>query len=603
MPMSTFDIDNYLRSLPHLPGVYRMFNHQNEVIYVGKAKNLKKRVSSYFQKTQLPIRTAAMVSHVHHIEITITSSESEALLLEGNLIKQFNPKYNVLFKDDKSYPYIQISRHGFPQIKLFRGNANNQDQFYGPYPNSWAAREVIQYLQKIFMLRTCDDSVYSHRTRPCLLHQIKRCSAPCVNLISQEDYRQQIKNAVDFLTGHEDNVLNELRDKMSIHSNLLEFEQAAQLRDQIALMQQVLLKQTVSKSGSDNVDIIAVAQNDYFYTVNWVMIRGGKHIGDKSFYPSNTDQVSIEEIYEAFITQHYLTGNIPESIVINQLSNTDNLSQWLSEVAGHTVKIIQNPIGEKKTWWSNAYKNAEFALLNRLNHISSAESRLESLQQALHLEFVPHRIECFDISHTQGNDTVASCVVFENGTPAKQFYRKFNISGITPGDDYAAMSQALERRYARVIKEQGQLPDLLIIDGGKGQLNVAKEILGSLNLSDLYVVGVAKGEGRKPGLEKIILPHNNEELYLQHDLPGFHLIQAIRDEAHRFAITGHRMRRSKTTQHSILDEIDGVGPKRRKQLLLQFGGLKGLQSASVNDIAVVPGIGLELAKKIYNHLH
>ncbi|KRH78724.1 UvrABC system protein C [Ferrovum sp. JA12] len=601
--MSTFDLENFIRTLPNLPGVYRMFNQHNEVIYVGKAKSLKKRVSSYFQKTQLPTRTAAMVSHIHHVEITITSSESEALLLEGNLIKQLSPKYNVLFKDDKSYPYIQITQHAFPQIKLYRGQGNNRDNFYGPYPNSWAAREVIQYLQKLFLLRTCDESVYNHRSRPCLLHQIKRCSAPCVSHISQSDYQLHINNAVSFLTGHEDSVLNDLRHQMNHHSDQLEFEKAALLRDQIALMQQVLLKQSVSKSSKDNIDIIAVAQNDYFYTVNWVMIRGGKHIGDKSFYPSNTDQVSVGDIYEAFLSQHYVDEYIPEAIVVNHLEDTDHLSDWLTEVAGHPVKVISHPVGEKKIWWNNAYKNAEFALLNRLNHLSTAEHRLQSLQEALNLDFTPQRIECFDISHTQGHDTVASCVVFEHGAPAKQFYRKFNISGITPGDDYAAMSQALDRRYSRIIKEQGQIPDLLIIDGGKGQLNIAKEVLATLNLTDLFVVGVAKGEGRKAGLEKIILPFDNTELLLKQDLPGFHLIQAVRDEAHRFAITGHRLRRSKTTQQSVLDEIEGVGPKRRKQLLIQFGGLKGLQSASVDDIVAVPGIGLELAKKIYNHLH
>ncbi len=601
--MSTSDLDSYIRLLPNLPGVYRMFNINNEVIYVGKAKNLKKRVSSYFQKTQLPLRTAAMVSHIHHIEITITTSEAEALLLEGNLIKEYTPKYNVLFKDDKSYPYIQISKHTFPQIKLYRGVANNKNNYFGPYPNSWAAREVIQHLQKLFMLRTCDDSVYTHRSRPCLLFQIKRCSAPCVNYISEENYHKQINNAISFLTGNEQHVLDDLRHQMNDYANDLEFERAALIRDQIALMQQVLLKQTVSKNSTENIDIIAVACNDFYYTVNWVMIRSGKHIGDKTFYPSNTDQVVIEDIYEAFITQHYVNNTIPDSIIINQLQNIDNLSEWLSEVAGHKVKIINNPIGEKKTWWNNAYKNAEFALNNRLNDISSAENRLQSLQNDLSLDFLPIRVECFDISHTQGQDTVASCVVFDHGIPAKQYYRKFNIKDINPGDDYAAMAQALERRYSRIVKEQGQLPDLLIIDGGKGQLKIAKEILATLNLTDLYVIGVAKGEGRKAGLEKIILPIDNEELFLKQDSPGFHLIQAIRDEAHRFAITGHRMKRSKTTQHSVLDEIEGIGPKRRKQLLVQFGGLKGLHSASVDDISAISGIGLELAKKIYNHLH
>ncbi len=601
--MSTNDLDNFIRSLPNLPGVYRMCNESNEVIYVGKAKNLKKRVSSYFQKTQLPIRTAAMVSHIHHIEITITASEAEALLLEGNLIKQYTPKYNVLFKDDKSYPYIQISSHAFPQIKLYRGSANNKNNYFGPYPNSWAAREVIQHLQKLFMLRTCDDSVYAHRSRPCLLYQIKRCSAPCVNHISEKEYEKQIINAISFLSGNEQHVLDDLRLQMNEYSNNLEFEKAALIRDQIALMQQVLLKQSVSKNSTEDIDIIAVAHSEFYYTVNWVMIRSGKHIGDKTFYPSNTDQVSIDDIYEAFITQHYVNNIVPDTIIINQLQDIDNLSVWLSEVAGHKVKIINNPIGEKKTWWNNAFKNAEFSLNNRLNQISSAENRLQSLQNDLSLDFSPIRIECFDISHTQGQDTVASCVVFDHGTPAKQYYRKFNIKDINPGDDYAAMAQALERRYSRIVKEQGQLPDLLIIDGGKGQLNIAKEILATLNLTDLYVIGVAKGEGRKAGLEKIILHIDNTELFLKQESPGFHLIQAIRDEAHRFAITGHRMKRSKTTQHSVLDEIEGIGPKRRKQLLVQFGGLKGLQSASVDDISAITGIGLELAKKIYNHLH
>jgi excinuclease ABC subunit C len=598
-----FDPRPILATLPSLPGVYRMVNDAAEVIYVGKARDLKRRVSSYFHKRHANPRTLRMVEQVRHIEITITASEAEALLLEGNLIKSLSPRFNVLFKDDKSYPYILISRHPYPQIRLHRGSLNEGHDYFGPYPNAWAAREVINHLQRIFKLRTCEDSVFRNRSRPCLLHQIHRCSAPCVGAIAQADYQSDIDNARRFLAGKESEVLDALRREMAASSDALDFESAAAYRDRISLMQQVLSKQSVSSIRSRDVDVIAVYGDAEGAAVNLVMIRGGRHLGDKTFFPQNAEGADAQTVGEAFIAQHYADKPIPPVVVVNTPVDREGLSAELSARAGRSVQVVTRPVAERKAWLEGAANNARFALEQRRSQRSALGARVLSLQEALGLAHAPARMECIDISHTMGEATVGSCVVFEDGQPFKSDYRRYNITGITPGDDYAAMRNVLERRYRKLLGGEGKRPDLILIDGGRGQLNVAVAVMDELALADLPLVGIAKGEGRKPGLETLIFPEDGKNLHLPSDNPGFHLIQAIRDEAHRFAITGHRAKRSRARTQSVLEELEGVGARRRQKLLERFGGLRGVQNASVEDLAAVSGIGLALARKIYQQLH
>ena len=607
MTNKTFDPKPILAQLPNLPGVYRMKNGAGEVIYVGKAGDLKKRVSSYFMKQLASPRTTLMVSHIAAIETTITHSESEALLLENNLIKSLAPRYNVLFRDDKSYPYIMVTGHAFAQIRFYRGAHVKPNRYFGPFPSAWAVRETLHHLQKVFRLRTCDDSVYGHRSRPCLLHQIGRCSAPCVGLIDAASYERDINNAELFLQGKETEVLDQLNKKMEAASAALQFELAAGFRDQIRTLQQVLTKQFVESSSARDVDVIAAEEISGIWCVNLVMIRGGRHLGDKSLFPVNAADVDLQIIVNAFIDQHYSAQTPPAQIILDGKLDTTDWQETLSEIAGRKVTLITRPIGEGKVWLAMASKNARFAIEQRLTEKASQEKRLALMQEALQMEGL-QRVECFDISHTMGEATVASCVVFDRGIMQPSQYRLYNILGITPGDDYAAMRDVLLRRYKKIAEqpedeaEPRLRPDLVLIDGGKGQLGVAEDVMNELGLNDIQLVGIAKGEERKPGLETLIFGNTRRELHLPKDNAGFHLIQQIRDEAHRFAITGHRARRAKKRNTSRLEDIAGVGPKRRKALLAQFGGLQGVIAASIDDLANVVGISREMAETIYNEL-
>ncbi len=603
-----FDPKPILQQLPNLPGVYRMKNGAEEVIYVGKARDLKKRVSSYFTKQHASPRTTLMVSHIAGIETTVTRSESEALLLENNLIKSLAPRYNVLFRDDKSYPYIMVTDHAFPQIRFYRGTHVKPNRYFGPFPSAWAVRDTINHLQKVFKLRTCDNTVYAHRSRPCLLHQIGRCSAPCVGLINAEDYERDIQNAELFLQGKENEVLETLNAKMESAAAELKFEQAAAYRDQVRTLQRILSKQFVESGSDRDVDVIAALEVSGTWCVNLVMIRGGRHLGDKSFFPGNASDADLYTVVDAFIDQHYASQTPPPQLMVDGDFDKSEWEETLSETAARNVRVVTHPSGEGKVWMSMAVKNARFGIEQRLADKATQEKKLIAMQEALGLEQV-QRIECFDISHTMGEATVASCVVFDRGAMQSSEYRRYNITGITPGDDYAAMRDALTRRYQKLAEQPEEdatprpRPDLVLIDGGKGQLGIAEEVMTELGLADIALVGVAKGEDRKAGLETLIMGLSRVELHLEKDNPGFHLIQQIRDEAHRFAITGHRARRAKKRNTSRLEDIAGVGPKKRKALLAQFGGMQGVVSASVDDLTKVDGISKELAEIIYSGLH
>jgi len=601
-----FDPQPILSTLPLLPGVYRFFNRKGEVLYVGKAIQLKKRVSSYFKRSNVSPRIQLMVSHITAIETTVTRSETEALLLENNLIKSLKPRYNILFRDDKSYPYIVLSGHQFPRLTYFRGTPSRQHQCFGPYPNSYAAKETMQLLQRIFRIRTCEDSVFNNRTRPCLLHQIQRCTAPCVKLISNEDYQSDIRNAVLLLQGQHQQVEKTLRAAMDSAAGQLHYEQAATLRDQLRALHIVQQKQFVeSTGGTTDADIIAVQQQDGLACVNLAMVRGGRHLGDKSFFPEHAEELSVDEIGQAFIAQHYLNRSVPSLLVLGAQWGDDALAQLLSEQAGHLVKISLGTIGERKQWLEMAQRNAQLALQQKIIQQGGQKLRLDKLREFLDLPEL-QRIECFDISHTMGEATVASCVVYENNEMRSAQYRRYNINGIIPGDDYAAMRQALIKRYQKLAESdrswEGARPDLVLIDGGLGQLHIGMEVMQELGLNDLVLVGVAKGEGRKAGMEQLIFTDGTSRQLCSND-PALHLIQQIRDEAHRFAITGHRGKRGKSRTTSSLEEISGIGDKRRRNLLTHFGGLREVVQASVEQLSQVEGISKSLAEKIYQQLH
>ncbi|MDP3483864.1 MAG: excinuclease ABC subunit UvrC [Sulfuricella sp.] len=598
-----FDIKQFLANLPHLPGVYRMLNAGGEVIYVGKARDLKKRVSSYFQKTALAPRTGLMVSQIVQIETTVTRTEGEALLLENNLIKALAPRYNVLFRDDKSYPYIMLSGHRYPRLGYFRGTPDKKNRYFGPFPNAGAVRESMQLLQKVFRLRTCEDSVFNNRTRPCLLYQIKRCTAPCVGLIGDEGYGLDVKEAGLFLEGKEQQVLERLEAAMQAAAEAQRYEAAAVLRDQVMALRTIQEKQFVSGESGLDADVVACVAEEGVVCVNLVMIRGGRHLGDKSFFPKNADGCDAVTALDAFLAQHYIGRSVPPLIIVSEKLDDTMLAALLTEQAKRKVQISANPIGERRVWLRMALENARIAITQRLSQQSTQEARLQALIQALDLPEGTRRIECFDISHTMGEATVASCVVYDNYAMQNGEYRRYNITGITPGDDYAAMRDALTRRYRKIAAGEGSMPDLILIDGGKGQLGVAEEVMAEVGLSDVRLVGVAKGAERKAGLEQLIFPGGEKALQLPTDHIGLHLIQQIRDEAHRFAITGHRARRGKARLHSSLEDIGGVGAKRRQKLLARFGGLKGVQAASVDELAQVEGISQTLAEKIYQGLH
>lgn len=592
----------FLASLPTLPGVYRMIDAAGAVLYVGKAKDLKKRVSSYFQKTDQSPRIRLMLKSVDHIDTTVTRTEAEALLLENNLIKGLKPRFNILFRDDKSYPYLLLTGHRFPRLAYFRGTPKKKDQAFGPYPNAYAVRESMQLLQKVFQLRTCEDTVFANRSRPCLLHQIKRCTAPCVKAITPEDYARDVSSSAQLLKGEATELIDHITEQMNSAAAALDFETAALLRDRLRMLAVLREKQFVDTTGSEaDADVVAVAEVAGVIAVNLTMIRGGRHLGDRSFFPQHGEGATLAEALEAFIAQHYLDHPIPARILISEAIETDTLEALLSEHAQKKVSLLHRVTGERKVWIGMAQANARLSAERRSSERANQSQRLAALRETLDLPQL-NRIECFDISHTMGEATVASCVVYEGDDLKKSDYRRYNISGITPGDDYAAMHAALIKRFHKSVEENGILPDLLLIDGGKGQISRAVEAMTELGLGEVLLLGVSKGEARKPGLETLIFA-DGRELKLAKDHPGFHLIQQVRDEAHRFAITGHRAKRGKARLQSTLEEIPGIGPKRRKQLLEHFGGLQGVRNAGVDALATANGISRELAETIYSALH
>ncbi|MFZ4538800.1 excinuclease ABC subunit UvrC [Propionivibrio sp.] len=601
-----FDSKALLATLTELPGVYRMLDTSGNVLYVGKAKNLKKRVASYFRENHPSPRIALMVAQITSVATTVTRSEAEALLLENNLIKSLSPRYNILFRDDKSYPYIVITRDSYPRLGFFRGNTDRKSDYFGPYPSSLAVRESVNLLQRMFRLRTCENSVFNNRSRPCLLHQIKRCSGPCVDLIAPEAYARDVQMASMFLQGRQQEVIGQLSEAMHQAATELAFEQAAIYRDQIQSLRHVQDKQYVESSKGEDVDIIVVVEEGGLLCVNLAMVRGGRHLGDKTQFPSNAGDSSPDEVLSAFLNQHYLVQPIPMRIYLNRTLPDSEAANVLSELAGRPVPVLEPRLTMQKMWVEMAEQNAKLAIFARRNTLSRQELRLEALQALLGLECEEGketRIECFDISHTQGESTVASCVVYQGNGMRKSEYRRFNIQGIQPGDDYAAIRQVVLRRYEKVASGDSIAPELILIDGGKGQVSSAFSALEELGLSHLPMLGVAKGEARKPGLEILVFADGREPVQLAAEHPALHLIQEIRDEAHRFAITGHRAQRSKTRRTSRLDEIAGIGPKRRKTLISHFGGLQGITNAGVDQLTAVPGISRELAEIIYAALH
>ena len=602
----TFDAKAFLATLTELPGVYRMLDANAAVLYVGKAKNLKKRVSSYFRGNVSSPRIAHMVSQIATVETTPTRTEAEALLLENNLIKSLAPRYNILFRDDKSYPYIALTKSQFPRLSFYRGNPDRKADYFGPYPSAWAVRDSIHLMQKIFRLRTCEDSVFSNRSRPCLLFQIKRCSGPCVGLIQPDDYANDVQLASMFLLGKQHEVARRLNQAMEAASNQLAFEQAAVYRDLIQSLHQVQEKQFVSSSKGEDVDILVVAKEAGQLCVNLAMIRGGRHLGDRPFFPTNAADSDAADVCAAFLRQHYAVHPAPSRVLVNPLPAEDEPGEAaaaLAEFAGRAIPLQEARGLTQKAWVEMAMQNARLAILARNQATAQQEKRLAALQQALDLTEPVARIECFDISHTMGEATVASCVVYQDNRMKNADYRRFNIRDIQPGDDYAAMRQAVTRRYDGIAAGEGTAPDLILIDGGKGQVGCAFSALADLGLSHIPLIGVAKGEGRKPGLESIIFPDGREPLQLDAGDPALHLIQEIRDEAHRFAITGHRARRAKARKTSKLESLPGIGPARRKALVARFGGLMGVLAANADQLAEVPGISRDMAEKIYSALH
>lgn len=601
-----FDAKAFLATLTDLPGVYRMLDSHGTVLYVGKSKNLKKRVASYFRENLSSPRIAHMVSQIAQIETTATRTEAEALILENNLIKSLSPRYNILFRDDKSYPYIVLSRDDYPRLGFYRGNPDRKAEYFGPYPSSWAVRESIHLLQKMFRLRTCEDSVFANRSRPCLLFQIKRCSGPCVQRISEDDYAADVQLAAMFLSGKQLEVTKRLMRSMEDASSRLAFEQAAIYRDQIQSLHQVQEKQFVSSSKGEDVDIIAALAEAGQICVNIAMVRGGRHLGDRPLFPSNAGESSAADAIAAFIRQHYAAHPVPGQVLITPALNDEEkleAESLLVELAGRPVPLQEARSQQQKAWIDMARQNARLAIIARNQASAQQEKRLSALQEALQLPEGISRIECFDISHTLGEATVASCVVYQGSGMKKSDYRRFNIRDIQPGDDYAAMRQAVSRRYERVANGEGVAPDLILIDGGAGQVSSAYSALADLGLSELAMIGVAKGEERRPGLETLIFPGGREAVQLPPEHPALHLIQEIRDEAHRFAITGHRAQRGKTRKTSRLESLPGIGPARRKELVSRFGGLAGVLGASIDQLAEVPGISREMAEKIHSALH
>ena len=599
-----FDPQALVANLTHRPGAYQMIDANGEVIYIGKAKDLRRRVGSYFQGRAQDSKTMAMVRQVADIDVTVTRTETEALMLEYNLIKRHKPRFNVVLRDDKSYPYIHVSTdEEFPRLSFYRGPRKRKGRLFGPYPSAGSVRETLSQLQKLFQVRQCEDSYFANRTRPCLQYQIQRCTAPCVGLVSAEDYRRDVEHAVLFLEGRGEAVTESLVERMEQASEQLEFERAAQYRDQLAKLKNVESQQLVSRSAGD-FDVIGLVSERSLACVAVMYFRGGRLLGSRSHFPRSVPEADAEEVMRAFLLQYYGGREAPKEILVSQsVSDADALAEMLSERANHRVRIKHRVRGDRARWLEMALTNAEHAAALRKKSSATMTQQLESVTEALRLDEIPARLECFDVSHTGGEAAVASCVVFGPEGPLKSEYRRFNISGVTAGDDYGALAQALQRRYARVKKGEAPIPDVLLIDGGKGQLSAAAEVLEELQLVGVRLVGVAKGQGRKPGRERLYLTDVPEPLKLPASSPALHLIQQLRDEAHRFAIAGHRARRQKKQSSSPLEEVRGLGPKRRRELLRQFGGLQAVARAGVDDLARVKGISRQLAQLIYEHFH
>lgn len=614
--MTDISITNYreqLSMLPTLPGVYRYFDAEGTCLYVGKAKDLKRRVSSYFQKNDLSPRIAIMVSKIARMETTVVRTEAEALLLENNLIKTLAPKYNILFRDDKSYPYLKLSASPFPRVSYYRGGVDKKSRFFGPYPNAGAVKEAIGILQKVFRLRTCEDAVFANRSRPCLMGQMDRCSCPCVGKVTEEEYAADVENACRFLRGETDDVMQGLRDKMTAASDAWRFEEAAVFRDRIASLNDVMQQQAVETTGGDtDADIIAVAITAGVACVNIAMVRGGRHLGDHAVFPDvvrgTGEALAASDVFDAFISQHYLTSKVPDVVVSQAASDREATAETLSDLAGRRIAFVAEPQSLRRKWLEMAEQGARIALERHLTETAGEKRRVEDLIRVLDLKLTDEQrttltMECFDISHTAGEATQASCVVFRGLGMDSSRYRRFNINDVTAGDDYAAMKEVLTRRYSPVARGEAELPDIVFVDGGRGQVHMARDVFTELGLPLSVIVGVAKGEGRKTGLETLVFADGREPLVLGSESPALMLVAMIRDEAHRFAITGMRAKRSKTRQTSRLEDIDGIGAKRRQKLLTHFGGLKGVKNAGVEDIAKIDGFSRSLAQKIYDHLH
>lgn len=606
---AVFDSAAFLKNVTSKPGVYRMLDEKEQVIYVGKAKNLKNRLNSYFRQTGLSPKTQVMVSKIASINIAITHTEGEALLLESNLIKELRPRYNVLMRDDKSYPYIFVSdKADYPRIALHRGARKKKGLYLGPYPNAHAVRESINLLQKMFLIRQCEDNTFQNRSRPCLQYQIKRCTAPCVGFISEKAYRKDIDHAILFLQGKSEQVTNELVKDMERAADKQHFEKAVVYRDQISNLRKITEQQHISADKGD-IDIIACSAEGGQASVQVFYIRNGLNLGNRGFFPSLPEELSVEQILTAFIPQFYLKRDVPGEIIVSHApADSALIAEVLTDQSGHKVKITNNVRGERAKWVEMALTNSINSLKTRLISRSGLLTRFEALQEVLQLDEIPVRLECFDISHTMGEATVASCVVFTPEGAFKTDYRRYNITGITGGDDYAAMKQALERRFKPTKAKKDQtseqkLPDILFIDGGKGQLRQAIEVFEQLEITSVLLIGVAKGEGRKAGLEKLIFSDGRPDLYLTIESAALNLILQVRDEAHRFAISGHRAQRAKKRRTSPLEGISGLGPKRRQTLLKHFGGIQGITQAGVEDIAKITGISKKLAQDIYDQFH
>jgi len=606
--MECFDYKEFLKNLTGLPGVYRMVNREGKVIYVGKAANLKKRISSYFNRSWDTPKTRSLVKHINNIEVTVTQTEGEALLLENNLIKEFRPRYNVMFRDDKSYPYLYLSlEHDYPRLSFYRGARRGKGRYFGPFPGAGAARRTLNLAQKLFQIRQCDDTFYRNRRRPCLQYQIKRCTAPCVGYIGREDYAQSVDHATLFLQGKNEEVIKRLTGPMQDAADSLDFERAAQYRDQISSLRRIQEKQLITAL-SGEFDIVSCAIRSDSACVQLFFVREGRNLGNKVFFPVHSGGASPGDVLGAFLTQYYLEARedryIPPQILLSHEPDEANmLAEGLTQQSGTKIRLLHRVRGERADWLKMAGENADIALNQRLSRKQTRQERLEALGQLLKMQDTPERIECFDVSHTAGEAAVAACIVYGPEGPVKGDYRRYNIEGITASDDYAAMRQTVERRYLRIKKEEGKLPDLILIDGGKGQVRVSLEVMQELLLDDIPLMGIAKGPARKPGLETLVLSDLRKSFILPADSSVLHLIQEIRDEAHRFAITGHRQRRKKNRDRSPLEQVDGIGSKRRQLLIRHFGGMQGVERAGIEDLAKVPGINKNLASKIYYSLH